>query len=487
MLEALLAEETQHPALQLLIGLAELENGPFLLHPDGTIAGSIATGTPMSSPPAEVVAALRRGVVQAQRLVTRQLQLYRDRIDDASMHLRRVGAEVPDGIPTLLQSDTYDPDRGVTDLGQMKLDHLALNATVLLHRALRRADLVLEATSDMEWPGPTTNMQGTTAPEAGRRVPNEPSTASVGQASRPSNETRQRSPAGDRNDQVVDLRSLAGHAAALTEDLERAWSDALNEALLSKAQEELNARYATLLHTLQRRAAAGDHALTQAGSDPGLPADPLPLSELAKVTFDAVPEQRHLQLRLAEIEALKQLLNAIRTMREPSTRRVYFDQQPPESWWEAGSFVLVRDRVGLLVRVSEQLARIETEVAGGSTRVGRQSHCIDRLRQAALALRHSDVEAALVHTWFALRSRVLLDYDTVPANVLGHLADDPRLVKKAPILRLFDGATTRIASGEEIDIDVAVLVAPHALSVITYLCLDAPDILSAAVEKALKR
>ena len=94
-----------------------------------------------------------------------------------------------------------------------------------------------------------------------------------------------------------------------------------------------------------------------------MPALPLSREEIARLTLDPDPERRWRQLQLAEVDALILVLEALEGLRQPSAQTIYFDENRVETWWEAGAFALVRDRIALLVRVSEQLALAEAAVA----------------------------------------------------------------------------------------------------------------------------
>jgi hypothetical protein len=290
------------------------------------------------------------------------------------------------------------------------------------------------------------------------------------------------SPPGDREDQVVDLRALARHATAFTDELERAWSAALDSVLLAEAQQEMGARYESLLRTIARRAAAADRALSTAGVDPGLPAHPLQPDELARLAFDPTPKQCWLQRQLAEIDTLTTLLEALKAISAPSAHVIHVHEQRVESWWEAGAFALIRDCADLLLRVSEQVASA-AELTGTSVTPTPPPAFVGRLQLASAALRHGDIEAVLMHARLALRLRAAVEHDVVPDDLLARLTQDGRLADDATVLRLLDQAASRLAAGEELDIGAAMLLAPRALAVVHRLCLQTPQIILSALEK----
>jgi hypothetical protein len=490
-LEQAIVEETQRAEFQFLVAVGQLEQGLFTavenavaLDPDaGDIFGSVAAEVESM---AGVMGLLRAGVVVAQRLISRQLLIYQERIEEVSLFLRRLAAEIPDGEPTLFWSDSVDPERGETTRGQTSFDPLALDKARYLHRALRQARTLLQSTSSSAGqPGETSDrariQESENDIDHGQNGTMATVRAAAGGQS-PAATEGIRLPAGEREDQVVDLRALAKHVTAFVDSLEKAWSVALDNTLLAEAQREMDARYASLLSAITRRAAAADDALTAAGIDPGLPAQPLQPDELARLSFDPEPEQRWRQRQLAEIDALMTLLEALKAIRAPSAHLVYLDQQRVESWWEAGAFALIRDRAALLVRVSEQVASAEAELTGTSRASTAPSAFVDKLNLAGSALGHGDIEAALIHTRCALRLRAALTDDVVPDDLLERLAHDTRLAEGATVLRLLDQAARKLVANEDLDIGLAMLLAPRALAVVRRLCLETPQIIIAALE-----
>jgi hypothetical protein len=482
-LEAAIAEEAQRVPFRLLVAVGKLVQGPFAPVGDGVgneaeAMTTLMADVPEVQPHLDLVSALRAGIVVAQRLIARQLQIYEERVDDASLYLRRLAAEVADGAPALMRADSFDPEGGETNLGQTTFDPLALDKALYLHRALKHARELLKATGGGREESADDAPEGESIPVAAEPVPEAPEGAapSDAQLAGDSEETSE-PPPGDRGDQVLDLRALAQHATAFTDDLEKAWSAALDDALLAQAQDEMNARYASLLRTIQRRVAAGDRALRDAGVDPQVPAYPLHSEEIGRLSLEPDDERRWRQLQLAELDALMLLLEALEAIRAPSAQTIYVDEKRVETWWEAGAFALVRDRVDLLVRVSEQAALAEAAVMNVSLDSTAPSAFFDRLRLAADALGHGDVEATLVHARLALHLRAGLEVDVVPNDLLERLANDPRLAGDAPLLRLLEQAGTKLAAGEALDIGAAVLIAARALAVVGGLCLETPQII----------
>jgi hypothetical protein len=520
-LERAIEEECERAPFRVLVAVGDLESGPFA-PVEGGAANDAAAITALAAvvnevtPAINLVGTLRTGVLVAQRLIGRQLGIYEERLNEASLFLRRLAAEVPDGAPALMRADRLDPSSGKLEIGQATFDPLALDKALYLHRALRLTQPLLAATDDaaVEPTESATDEDAsgavadevTAAIEAAEVAPTEKvagvadalttgPTAAADEAGAEGGIAEEdetladpeaaagEPPPGAREDQVLDLRALAAHATELTDELEHAWSDALVPEALDAAQEELKARFASLLYSLQRRAAAADRALRSVGIDPQIPAFPMPPEDLARLTFSPDEERQWRQLQMAELESLMALLAAVEAMRAPSAHRVTLATGVTESWWEAGAFALVRARLRLLVRVSEAAAAAESRVMKQEVDEEDSAHdFFDRLRLAGEAFGNGDPEGALVHGLVALRLRVELEGVELPGDLLERLANDGRLGDEAPLLRLLaDGAAT-LGAGRALDVGAAVLVVPRALGLINRICLETPEILLAALQ-----
>jgi hypothetical protein len=511
-LEQAIQEECARAPFRVLVAVGALASGPFAAV-DGGAANDPAAIAALTAVVAEVMPAinltrtLRTGVLVAQRLIGRQLEIYEEAVNEASLFLRRLAAEVADGVPALMRADQLDPSTGKIEIGQATFEQLALDKAIYLHRALRLARPLLQATAGAavvpteaaeaeataDLPADVTDPVDSEEPLAATVAADEPSEdgeesaeGREGEALADPEAAAAEPPPGAREDQLLDLRALAAHASELTDELEHAWSDALEPEALTAAQTEFNARFASLLYSLQRRVAAADRTLRSAGIDPEVAAFPLPADDLARLTFTPDEERRWRQLQMAELESLMALLVAVEAMRAPSAHRVTLATGATESWWEAGAFALVRARLRLLVRVSEAAAAAESQVMkqavseeDGAPQDGPHDF-FDRLRFAGEALGNGDPEAALVHGLIALRLRVELEGVELPDDLLERLADDVRLGDEAPLLRLLAEAAATLGAGRALDVGAAVLVVPRALGLIGRLCLEMPEILLAA-------
>jgi hypothetical protein len=477
-IEAAIAEESTLPPFRLLVAVGSLNTGPFTASSGGIsiepeALSQLATAADGVGPGLDLMASLFNGVVVAQRLIGRQLQTYASLINDHSLRLRQLAAEVPDGGACLFRTRPVEGEAGSKGKTTLDVVALPLEKGVLLHRALSITQQFLKSAS---------GSQIRSAPAPAPADPQPPLAAQVvdpvgvgdGGTSPPTQE------AEGLDGQAQDLDALAKHATEFADELERAWSTAMDQALLTEAQQETQARYASLLSAVQRRAGSFDRALQKAGFDRGLPAFPTPPHEAARYSYDSDRDQCVLQARLAEIEALTLLLRAVVAMREPSARRTFSKGHAAETetWWEAGAFSLVRERAAHLLRVSRNTGAI---VDGDpEPRSRSMATTFDQMRLATIAYGRGDMEACVMHVRLALFHRAAAERDDVPDDLLERLAHYVQRADHANALRLLEVAAQRTAKGEVPEVAVTALVAPLALSVLGEL-LRAPQVFADAL------
>src|SRR6185436_10062701 len=118
MLNTAIDEEAGRWESELLIAMRSLDPGPFTFA-DGSIActsealAALQEMHPGATTDSDFVRALGSGIGNAQRLIARQLEVYRPRIKRAAQFLRGVAAEVPDGAAVAMRADNLDPSSAV--------------------------------------------------------------------------------------------------------------------------------------------------------------------------------------------------------------------------------------------------------------------------------------------------------------------------------------------------------------------------------------
>lgn len=480
-LKGFVAEECGRAPFRLLVAVTELADGPFVSTADGVVNNPAALArlgveVPEVGANTDLVVAFTKAVLIAQRLLGRQLEVYGKRLDDATLVVRRLAAEVFDGAPGLLRASVEVVD-GKLNMGPAATpEALHVDRALYLSRARRQAQQLLaldDPTGADAVEAPARGGEGLSGDADAGLGGAVPETQPVAEPAEP--------PPGSRLDQVLDLRGLAKHVVAL-DALERVWSDAIESGALAAAQEEMEARIGSLLHSVQRRVAAADRALRAAGIDPAVPAYPLPVGEFAKITLEPDAERRLRQLQLAEVDALILLVNAVEAMRRPSAQEITLATGEVESWWESGAFSLVRARLRLLIRVCEEAAAAESVLT--ATSPGEVPPAFfDRLRLASDALSGGDIDACLIQTALALRLRAALEGEP-PADLLARLAADERVGPERVLLPLLEEALVGLVGGSGVDLGAALLIAPRLLGLVGRLCMESPELIREAVVDA---
>ncbi len=485
-LAAFVAEECERWPFRLLVAVAGLADGPFTAG-DGDVVNdpaaiaALAAEIPEVDEAIDFVATFATAVLVAQRLLGRQLEVHGEQLDAATLTVRRLAAEVFDGAPGLMRA-AVDIADGKLNIGSMTPELLHLDRALYLTRARRHAQRLLEL--DPASGGAAGVVGAASTGEVGcddansREAGGDKASAEGEVVPVPPGEEPPEPPPGGRADQVLDLRALADCVVEL-DALERVWSEGLAADALVAAQEEMSARMASLLYSVQRRVAASDRALRTAGVDPTVPTFPLAAEELVEITLAPNAERRLRQLQMAEVEALMMLLAALEAMRQPSAHEIKLGSGEVESWWEAGAFALVRARLRLLLRVSEEGGAAEG-VFTGAPAPAPAPPFFDRLRLASDALSAGDIDGCLVQTALALNLRAALEGDA-PDDLLARLAADERVgVERVLLPRLQEAAAT-LADGRPLELGAAVLLAPRLLMVVGRLCLETPELLREAV------
>jgi hypothetical protein len=478
-IEQIVREECSGAAFRLLIKIADLSDGPFIATDTGLSVEPHALERLQSVVPEigatpNLLAVFARALLIAQRLIGRQLIVYGERLDTATLLVRRLAAEVFDGAPMLMQAE-IDDAKGKLELGgKVTPEPLHLGEAATLHRARRLAEPLLRSTEERE----TTTDEGAASNDKTPVEEEAPASAPP------------ESLAPDPSEEIVDLRALAQSATELADDLEKVWSDGLEPSTLGAAQEQFRARIGGLLTTIQRRMSASDEALRAAGIDPTLSAFPPPPEVIAAIAFAPDREPRVRQLQNAVVEALMLLVSAVKAMNEPSAERISFvreqealKQTKIETWWEAGAFSLVRERARLLVRLAEELEIAQAEFLGERSPELWPTF-FDHLQLARNALSHADVEAVFIHSAFALRLCAGIADEMPLRSLCTRLAADDRAGETRFLLDRLDETLTQIGRGAPLDLGAATLLAPRVLELVGWLCLEAKTLVDDAAKAA---
>src|SRR5581483_5889440 len=144
-----------------------------------------------------------------------------------------------------------------------------------------------------------------------------------------------------------------------------------------------------------------------------------------------------------------------------------------------GSFLLLREELDLLTRLTAEADDAEAVLLGGDAQ-DQSSQVTQHLQLSGRALMHGDVEAGLLHTALALRARASL-VGEVPEDLIARLASDTRLGQPRMLLAHLSEALRSLGVGQPVDIGVARIILPRLLKLVAYLCLEAPQFIADAV------
>jgi hypothetical protein len=442
--------------------------------------------------PLNLVQVITNAVLVCQRIVAKQLKIYQAKISAASLIVRRVAAEIPDGVPLILRADNLDsPNLRAEGLGPFTQQALALDSALALHRAIRQADALLripvvESQTGLEHPVADVANEGE---PLGEEVENsggpQPTTDSTGKAEEQPAEEQpaEEQPSVAPGDQALDLMALAGHAVDLADSLERAWSDALSSGALAPAHQEMEARVSSFVAAIQRRVSATTADLQKNNIDTGMGPIPPSREEIQRLSYEPDPIQRWRQAQAGQIDALVFLLNAFNAMRAPSGRKLDLLSGKSETWWEAGSYAMLRARARLLRQLSYEMSAAAESLLGRDVGDEVEAHRpFDALMLASERLSQGDALGAVLEARHAIMQQASIGNSHVPDDLIVRLAADPQLVRESPVLQLMQETAERFLLGRDINYAVPVIIAPLAIQVAQRVCLAEPQRVQAACQ-----
>lgn len=272
----------------------------------------------------------------------------------------------------------------------------------------------------------------------------------------------------------VDLEALALHVVRFSGELERAWSAALDASVLERAEEELNTELSSFVTAMNGALQEADAKLLEAGIDPKIYTFPFDPGVFKTLERTAELTTRRGQLVVSQMLALREVLEALKALHEPSGEEIDLSSGARSEWFEAGAFSLLRARSMLLLRITREINAVtDTLIAEPSSPKKLDlsiEAAVESLEAARSAYSHGDPDAALVHCRAALRGVL----ESMP--FLGHgderlqapgalLAEIPSLEEYASALRLLDSETVALAD-RRADLAIAVPLVDGLLPVI---------------------
>lgn len=286
-----------------------------------------------------------------------------------------------------------------------------------------------------------------------------------------------------RSEAAVDLSALIAYVSRIPDELEQSWAAALDRDGLAALEARLLGDWQAVVAVIQMGGNTSDTELGELGLDSTVPEDPLPLEAVAELVRNPDLQERRRQLQQAQLHAFELTITAVQWARRVEPRLPdRITGEAAASWFESGAFALIRSRAQLLVRITDILEQVETElvrVAHGDNPQTERALEVPRFLQhrrlAAEALAHGDVEASLLHSAVTVR-RLVAEIAAVEAgDVVGPLAlwlGGSTL--DALIVAQLDAFERDLANGLVDDLGAAFLVACAMLTVIDRLIAAPP-------------
>jgi hypothetical protein len=417
---------------------------------------SQAEVTPAGEP---VLAQLHAAAALAQEMTAERLVACEDLIDRHAVVVRRLAAEVPLGAPVALRWMPGEDEAS----RKVEFKPLPLDRIEYLYVAVRRAGQLLDERSDDDADEDDAG-NGEDAGGEGDATLAERAEDATDDAGEPEdeddedeeNEEKAIGGAGPPPAEALplDFSSLVAHAERLPTELERAWSEALDQIGLDEAHEELRTRWQAVFTATVRFAQASQARAEAEGLDCGMPFHPSDAATLGVLDVDGDVEAQRLGALLGQMSGVQALAESVGRLsrKDQGTGMIRSPEDP--SWWEAGAFAETRGRAFALRRLTTEVeaaerARLAQE---GDEPVPTPARWGDRLRLAEEARDRGDFEAAVVHAWLAVRERGAqlagVRLSEVTDSFEDRLAQDPELSEIAPGFPLLRDLSRRALGGD---------------------------------------
>lgn len=279
----------------------------------------------------------------------------------------------------------------------------------------------------------------------------------------------------------VDLEALALHVIKLSGELERAWSDALDQTVMEQAEHELNGELSAFVTAMTGALAETDAKLVAAGIDPKIYSWPYDSEVFNALEPDPDPGARRTRLVIAQMIAMRELLVAFKALHEPTGEELDLVAQSRTEWFEAGAFSLFKGRAALLLRVTREVDRV-TDILLAEPSVSKLDLSVEAafesLKAGRGAYSRGDLDAAVIHCRAALRgvleSLPFVERDDERLQRPGTLlARVPSLSEYASALRLLDAEADALAA-RRADLGIAVPLIDGLLPVIAAVVGEPP-------------
>lgn len=147
-----------------------------------------------------------------------------------------------------------------------------------------------------------------------------------------------------------------------TVELEKTWSESLNEEGVQKSHAELLTLWESFTQNFPAWTEAQAVKLKELGYDTIIKRYPLDDEGFKSLGEPSTLIDRYNQFSIASLYQMQNLLNALSAIKAPSHKQVSFPSGKTESWWEAGAFSLIKASVRSLAFTLEQQTAIYNEL-----------------------------------------------------------------------------------------------------------------------------
>ena len=147
-----------------------------------------------------------------------------------------------------------------------------------------------------------------------------------------------------------------------TSELEKTWSESLDERGVKKARTELLTLWESFTRNFPAWTEGQSARLKELGFDTMIKRYPLDDEGFKSLSELPALIDRYNQFSIASLYQMQNLLHALTAIKEPSHKETSLPSGNTESWWEAGAFSLIRASVRSLAFTLEQQTAIYEEL-----------------------------------------------------------------------------------------------------------------------------
>lgn len=337
----------------------------------------------------DAVMLLHRAASAIQLMHAERLAGLAEQVHEAGTLLRRATAEVLEGPPTLIRHRPFIEGES-PDTRSVSFEDLALDRIEPLAHLIGQAQRLLQVAAD-----------GGGAPPESKSAMDDTEQSDVAESQESKTEESEDDDQPLIETGTIDVIALLHEMESLGEELEHAWSKALDAVLDDDTLEGARARWGSLLQALGHEAEAGSKQALAIGLDALLGGELLAASPEV-VELDPDPDQGFKQAEVAYIFAFEPLVAAIQgLLRHPIERTTISRAHgfSREHLWDSGAFAAVRDRAQFAAAIEAERVEARARAAGlaseeDDVRAGGE---FQKLRFAEAALSRGDPEAAILH------------------------------------------------------------------------------------------